>query len=150
METVRTGVNLEMAAEPAVVAIAAELRPFQVTLVPERREEVTTEGGLAWPTMRPPDGSRAVRSSAERRDPRLALRGSRTPRRSGPARTWGPRPWSFTPASTRMPRGRPGAGSSSASTKRPGSGPLGLAVHAGHGLTYENVIPVAAFRRSRR
>lgn len=38
--------NLEMAASQEMVAIALEVRPDQVTLVPERREEVTTEGGL--------------------------------------------------------------------------------------------------------
>lgn len=45
-ETVRTRLNLESAASPEMVAIAAEVRPDQVTLVPERREELTTEGGL--------------------------------------------------------------------------------------------------------
>ena len=35
-----------MAVEPAIVAIALEVRPDQVTLVPERRAELTTEGGL--------------------------------------------------------------------------------------------------------
>ncbi|HEU5358883.1 MAG TPA: pyridoxine 5'-phosphate synthase, partial [Gemmatimonadales bacterium] len=44
--TVRTVLNLELAASPAIVDIACRLRPFQATLVPERREEVTTEGGL--------------------------------------------------------------------------------------------------------
>jgi pyridoxine 5-phosphate synthase len=45
-ETVRTHLNLEMAATPEMVAIALEIKPDYVTLVPERREEVTTEGGL--------------------------------------------------------------------------------------------------------
>ncbi|NJK35111.1 MAG: pyridoxine 5'-phosphate synthase [Oscillatoriales cyanobacterium SM2_2_1] len=45
-QTVRTHLNLEMAATPSMVAIALEVRPDYVTLVPERREEVTTEGGL--------------------------------------------------------------------------------------------------------
>ncbi len=45
-QTVRTHLNLEMAATDEMVAIALELRPDYVTLVPERREEVTTEGGL--------------------------------------------------------------------------------------------------------
>jgi pyridoxine 5-phosphate synthase len=45
-ETVQVRLNLEIAAEPAVIAIALEMRPDQVTLVPERREELTTEGGL--------------------------------------------------------------------------------------------------------
>ena len=38
--------NLEMAATDAMVTLAAELQPDQVTLVPEKREELTTEGGL--------------------------------------------------------------------------------------------------------
>jgi pyridoxine 5-phosphate synthase len=45
-QTVRTHLNLEMAATPEMVAIALEHKPDYVTLVPERREEVTTEGGL--------------------------------------------------------------------------------------------------------
>jgi pyridoxine 5-phosphate synthase len=45
-QTVRTHLNLEMAATDEMVAIALNLKPDYVTLVPERREEVTTEGGL--------------------------------------------------------------------------------------------------------
>jgi pyridoxine 5-phosphate synthase len=45
-ETVRTEINLEMAAVPEMRDLALRHRPEQVTLVPERREEVTTEGGL--------------------------------------------------------------------------------------------------------
>ncbi|MFM7311708.1 MAG: pyridoxine 5'-phosphate synthase, partial [Cyanobium sp.] len=44
--TVRSRLNLEMAATAEMEAIALRLRPDMVTLVPERREEVTTEGGL--------------------------------------------------------------------------------------------------------
>src|SRR4051794_34641841 len=45
-ETVKVRLNLESSVEPAIIAIAREVRPYQVTLVPERRAEVTTEGGL--------------------------------------------------------------------------------------------------------
>jgi pyridoxine 5-phosphate synthase len=45
-ETVSTHLNLEMAATEEMVKIALDLQPDYVTLVPERREEVTTEGGL--------------------------------------------------------------------------------------------------------
>jgi pyridoxine 5-phosphate synthase len=44
--TVRTRLNLEMAATAEMVKIALEVKPDYVTLVPEKREEVTTEGGL--------------------------------------------------------------------------------------------------------
>ncbi len=45
-QTVKVKLNLELAAEADVVSIACRVKPDQVTLVPERREEVTTEGGL--------------------------------------------------------------------------------------------------------
>ncbi|QLE56814.1 pyridoxine 5'-phosphate synthase [Nostoc sp. TCL26-01] len=45
-QTVRTHLNLEMAATDEMVGIALDIKPDYVTLVPEKREEVTTEGGL--------------------------------------------------------------------------------------------------------
>ena len=45
-QVVRTKLNLEMAATAEMVAIAQEILPDMVTLVPEKREELTTEGGL--------------------------------------------------------------------------------------------------------
>jgi len=44
--TIRTELNLEMAATQEMVQVALQIRPDTVTLVPERREEITTEGGL--------------------------------------------------------------------------------------------------------
>lgn len=45
-ETVRTKLNLEMAAAEEIIRIALKVRPPMVTLVPEKRQELTTEGGL--------------------------------------------------------------------------------------------------------
>jgi pyridoxine 5-phosphate synthase len=45
-ETLRVPMNLEMAATSEMVAIARQIKPAQVSLVPEKRQEVTTEGGL--------------------------------------------------------------------------------------------------------
>ncbi|MEO6034394.1 MAG: pyridoxine 5'-phosphate synthase [Verrucomicrobiota bacterium] len=45
-EAVKTRLNFEMANTPEIVAIALKLKPTIVCLVPERREEITTEGGL--------------------------------------------------------------------------------------------------------
>ncbi|MDA0322834.1 MAG: pyridoxine 5'-phosphate synthase [Verrucomicrobia bacterium] len=45
-ESIGTRLNLEMATAPEIVDIALRLRPDEVCLVPERREELTTEGGL--------------------------------------------------------------------------------------------------------
>lgn len=45
-QTVKTKLNMEMAPTEEMVAIASEVKPDMVTLVPEKREELTTEGGL--------------------------------------------------------------------------------------------------------
>jgi len=45
-QIVQTKLNLEMAASDEIIGIALKIRPDKVTLVPERREELTTEGGL--------------------------------------------------------------------------------------------------------
>src|SRR6059036_988540 len=44
-QTVTTRLNLEMACDDAIVALAREVLPDEATLVPERRQELTTEGG---------------------------------------------------------------------------------------------------------
>ena len=45
-DSVSVKLNLELACDDAVLQLAGEVRPDQATLVPERREEITTEGGL--------------------------------------------------------------------------------------------------------
>jgi len=64
VKTVQTRLNVEMAVEAEMLAIAERIRPHQITLVPERPEEVTTEGGL--------DLSRpAIRGAVDAAVPRL-------------------------------------------------------------------------------
>jgi pyridoxine 5-phosphate synthase len=46
-QTITTRLNLEMAATPDIIRIALDVLPAMVTLVPEKREERTTEGGLS-------------------------------------------------------------------------------------------------------
>jgi len=50
--TVQVKLNLEAAIAPAMIEIACRVKPDQVTLVPEKREEITTEGGLDVVTHR--------------------------------------------------------------------------------------------------
>ena len=45
-KTIKIPLNLEMAAAEEIIKIALKVQPYQVTLVPEKREELTTEGGL--------------------------------------------------------------------------------------------------------
>src|SRR5919112_1938151 len=58
-KTIRTYFNLEMACVAEMLELARAIRPQQVTLVPERREEITTEGGLDI-TTDPPRISNAI------------------------------------------------------------------------------------------
>lgn len=145
METVRTGVNLEIAAEDPVVEIACELAPFQVTLVPERREEVTTEGGLAL-------GSEAARSRLARATERLVAAGIRVsffvdpdPEALEASVAAGAHAVELHTGEYANARGDGRARELTRLHEAAREGrALGLAVHAGHGLTYENVIPLAA------
>ncbi len=45
-QTVKTKLNMEMGAAPEIISIALDIHPDMVTLVPEKRQELTTEGGL--------------------------------------------------------------------------------------------------------
>src|SRR5690349_17493749 len=63
--------NFELATSPAIVALACRLRPYQATLVPERREEVTTEGGLDL--RRPPARLRDAIARLQEAGIRLSL-----------------------------------------------------------------------------
>jgi len=59
--------NLELASSPEIVALACRIRPYQATLVPERREEITTEGGLDL--SRPNPGSETPYAGSRKRVP---------------------------------------------------------------------------------
>lgn len=142
--TIRTSLNLEIAATAPMVAIAREVAPLQVTLVPERREEITTEGGLdlaaAGPTvaeaLRPlaDDGIRTalfidpdpetIRRAADSGADAIELHtGEYANAKTAPAREA-----QLARLETAAALGRE----------------LGISVHAGHGLGYENVGPVAS------
>jgi pyridoxine 5-phosphate synthase len=144
-ETVRTGLNLEVAPNEEVVSIACEVRPMQATLVPERRAEITTEGGLS---LRPGKGRRGIERAVER----LRKAGIRVSLFVDPAdadlrasadlgveavelHTGGYANASGVDRPLELDR----LGAAAARARD-----LGLAVHAGHGLTYANVTPVAA------
>ena len=45
-KNINTKLNLEMAATEEMIDLALELKPYQISLVPEKRQEITTEGGL--------------------------------------------------------------------------------------------------------
>jgi pyridoxine 5-phosphate synthase len=139
--TVRTVLNLELACTPEMVAIASRLRPYQVTFVPERREEVTTEGGLDV-TRNP----RALRSAIEQ----LSGLGVRTSLFIDPEIDTVSRSRDLGAVAIELHTGRyahhpnePAVLRALEEASRHGR-EIGVAVHAGHGLTTRNVGPVAA------
>jgi pyridoxine 5-phosphate synthase len=140
--TVRTVLNCELALAPDVVALVAKLAPYQATLVPERREEVTTEGGL--------DLSGDTRRLAEV-IARLAEVGSRVSLFIDPDLGTIDRAKALGAPAIELHTGRYArtwresrAALESLRQAAAHAAALGLAVHAGHGLTYRNVHPVAA------
>ena len=146
-ETVTVKLNLEMACEQEVVDIACEVKPDQATLVPERREEITTEGGLdvcgqldrvsevvrelqqagiSVSLFLDPD-QRAIDAAAQLGVDAVELHtGQYALAQPGPDRQ--------KELDTLKTAG--------AQIRR-----LGMTLHAGHGLTYRNVGPVAAIEQ---
>jgi len=140
-EVVKTALNLEMAATTEMQEIALALKPDSVTLVPERREEVTTEGGLdllrSGPVVQELVGTLQeagirvaafvdpeldqIREAARLRFDAVEIHTGRYANARGEARR------------EELRRIRECA---------EGAKKMGLAVHAGHGLDYHNVQPI--------
>lgn len=139
-----TPLNFELATSADIVDLACRIHPHQATLVPERRTEVTTEGGLALERndtalttalaklreagirtslFIDPD-RRSLDRAAELKVPAIELHTGRYARAFGEAE-----------------EARKALEALESAAKYARS--LGLAVHAGHGLTYLNTGPVA-------
>ena len=140
-KTIGTYFNLEMACVAEMLEIARKLKPQQVTLVPERREEITTEGGLDI-TSEPARIRNAIDALSDAGirvslfiDPtRAAVEQSKklgVPAIELHTGSYSHRPKSEATIEALRDSARRGAD-------------LGLAVHAGHGLTVRNVGPVAS------
>ena len=138
---VRTVLNLEMALSEPILELALRLRPHEVTIVPERREEVTTEGGL---DVRH-DPTRLARCVE-----RLRAAGIRCSLFIDPDPDSVSRSHDAGADAIELHTGRYAHHPGDPTTVRAlldaaaQGAKLGLAVHAGHGLTVRNVGPVAA------
>jgi pyridoxine 5-phosphate synthase len=136
-----TEFNLEMACTPEMIALAEQLRPLEVTLVPEKRQEVTTEGGLAVAA------NAAALGDALRR---LRAAGIKTSLFIDPDRDSISRSRDLGAHAVELHTGTyahaAGEGPALAALRDGArhAASIGLAVHAGHGLTTANVGPVAA------
>lgn len=137
----RTPLNLEMAATPEMTAIALKLRPHQVTLVPERREEVTTEGGLDLGAD--PARLAATIGPLQAAGIRLSLFIDPDAAQVERAKVLGVPAVEFHTGRYCHHPEDPATLRALQDASRQAKA-LGLAVHAGHGLTLENVGPVAA------
>ena len=140
-KSVRTYFNLEMACVAEMLEIARRLKPEQVTLVPERREEITTEGGLDI-ISEPARIQNAIDA--------LTDAGIRVSLFIDPTRAAVEQSKKLGVPAIELHTGtyshHPGDGGAidalRDSARR--AADLGIAVHAGHGLTVANVGPVAA------
>lgn len=142
--TVATKLNMEMAASGPIVKIALALKPAQCTLVPERREEITTEGGLdvvRWrrrvaPVVRRLKQAGIVTSAfIEPIEEQIAA--------CAACDFDAVELWTGGYAHARN-EGRREAALDALERAVDAGHEHGLVVHAGHGLTYRNVEPVAA------
>ncbi len=145
LRTARTPVNLELTVDEEVLRLAERWKPHQATFVPEKRQEVTTEGGLDVG----PSSADRLREALER----LHALGIRTSLFIDPDLDSVRRSADLGPTAIELHTGEYANANSAAErikkvTRLEAATDLarglGLAVHAGHGLTYENVIPVAA------
>jgi pyridoxine 5-phosphate synthase len=143
-KTVSTRLNLEMAGTPDMVRIAYEVKPDLVTLVPERREELTTEGGLdvvagrelvrkVVKTLRDAEIEVSLFIDPDLDQVKAAHRAEAGVVEFHTGRYCGARL-----ASDRRKELSRLVDACKAASK------LGLVVAAGHGLNYQNVLPVAA------
>jgi pyridoxine 5-phosphate synthase len=132
-------INLEMAATEEMTAVAVDLAPHACCIVPERRAEVTTEGGLeaagGFENLRP------IVARLRAAGIRVSLFIDADPRQIEAASQLGAHAVELHTGAyaefpkTELQRLRDGAVHAAA---------RGLEVHAGHGLTFDNVGPVAA------
>lgn len=145
-QTIRGKVNMEMSLTEEIVAIALEVKPHQATLVPENRQEITTEGGLdvvgqrhrfAEVTRRLQEAGIVVSAFIDP-DPRQIIAAAEAGCEAIELHTG-----QYANAAT------PEEVASALKALREGVQAglsAGLVVHGGHGLTYQNIAPVAAIK----
>ncbi len=141
-----TVLNLELATASDIVALAARLAPHQATFVPERREEITTEGGLDLAAQAGSAETSLAEAIARLRgagirislfinpDPAVIDRAQALGVDAVELHT-GEYSHTYRQSTRELDRLKQAAAHAKAA---------GLAVHAGHGLNYDNVQPVAA------
>jgi pyridoxine 5-phosphate synthase len=141
-ETVAMKLNLELSVADEIVGIACATKPDQATIVPERREEVTTEGGLDIVTHR--EATRKAIDRLKAAGISVSLFLDPDPRQLEMAKQLGAEAVELHTGQYALTRG---AAQQEQLVSLTNAGKLicdlGMTLHAGHGLNYHNVIPVA-------
>jgi len=148
-QVTQTRVNLEMAATGSMLKIAERVRPADCCFVPERRAELTTEGGLDVAAQ--PKKTRAACVRLERSGIRVSLFVDPEKKQLKASRDAGAtvveiHTGAYAEAATPERRERELERIRTACAY---AAELGLRVHAGHGLNYHNVQPIAAIANVR-
>jgi pyridoxine 5-phosphate synthase len=142
-DTVHIKLNLEMACHDAILEFACQIKPDQATLVPERREEVTTEGGLDVVSAQ--HAVAGVVKRLQQAGIYVSLFLDPDPAQLEMAAKLGAQAVELHTGSYANAKG---SDRERELSKLLASGrqirQLGMALHAGHGLNYQNVLPVAA------
>lgn len=142
-DALQTRLNLEMAATEEMVRIALEVRPPDVCLVPEKRTEVTTEGGLD--VIGQQDSLKAICARLKEARIRVSLFIDPEPAQLEAAvRVGAPVVELHTGAYAETSGEQQARELKRIEVAARHAAKLGLTVHAGHGLHYHNVHPVAA------
>jgi len=143
MDQLRVPLNLEMAATPEMVEIALRHRPHACCLVPEKREERTTEGGLDAAGQA--EALRPFVGALTEAGIRVSLFIEADPRQLEAARWLGaPVVELHTGAYCDAPAGLRAPLLSKINSAAALGSEMGLEIHAGHGIAYDSVVPVAA------
>ncbi len=142
-KTVSVKLNLELASAKEILDIACRVKPDQATLVPERREEVTTEGGLDVVTHR--QTTAAAIKQLKDAGIYVSLFLDADPKQLEMAKSLGADAVELHTGQYAL--AKPGKDRDAELAKLVAGGKqirsLGLALHAGHGLNYLNVQPIA-------
>lgn len=143
-QTVTVKLNLEMACNDDILEIACRTKPDQVTLVPERREEVTTEGGLDVTGQR----DRVAKTISRLRDSGISVSLFLDPdlRQIETAVELKADAVELHTGRYALAKSGPSVSAELESIRSAGALVVeaAMALHAGHGLNYQNVRPVAA------
>lgn len=144
-QTITSRLNLEMAAVEEIIAIALEIMPDQVTFVPEKREEITTEGGLDVAGALKPLTAAVKRMQAAGIAVSMFI--DPTVDQVKASVDTGARFVELhTGAYANAPRGEREQELNRLAEASMAAYDLGIGLNAGHGLNYENVIPVLQLR----